>query len=398
MQRIPMLLQKRNVDVRVRLFYWGDLSKGVLYDYLTTANIPFTALHFGETNQNIRWLLQQIQHSDPDVVIADNVVPALLCAGWLRDRGIPTVAILRSDDAFYHGVIECFIPGPKASRVSAAVCVSEYLAEVITVRQDHGVEVRRIPSGTPIPVHRKTPDFSIFRAAYVGRLVQEQKRILETVGALTRVCKEVENVEVTIIGDGPERAEIQRLVSQTGSAVRLAGRLEPLAVQQKLLDSHVVVLLSDYEGTPTAVMEAMACGVVPVCLQMRSGISELVEHDVTGVIVQDRGDDFVAAIRRLRNDQALWQRLSAAARQRVSSHFSSDHCADKWAELLLELHRNATPRKPLRIPSNLKLPPVHPALAREDHRSQKRAWPKDWLTKARKFAGQVRRSLKGDAQ
>ncbi|WP_371821102.1 glycosyltransferase [Chloracidobacterium sp. D] len=42
------------------------------------------------------------------------------------------------------------------------------------------------------------------------------------------------------------------------------------------------VLLSDYEGLPIALMEAMATGLVPICTAMRSGIGQLVVDGVTG--------------------------------------------------------------------------------------------------------------------
>ena len=55
-------------------------------------------------------------------------------------------------------------------------------------------------------------------------------------------------------------------------------------------------------GLPIALIEAMACGVVPICLQTRSGF---VEHGVTGLLVRDRGKDFIAAVQRLRQEPLL---------------------------------------------------------------------------------------------
>jgi hypothetical protein len=132
--------------------------------------------------------------------------------------------------------------------------------------------------------------------------------------------------------------------------------------------SHVVVLLSDYEGLPVAFMEAMACGLVPITLRMQSAIDELVEDEVTGLVVDDRGDSFVAAVRRVREEPGLWARLSRAARARVEQEFSIQIVTQRWIELFHDLVRDAGPRKTIAIPRHITLPPVHPDLAREDTR------------------------------
>ena len=98
-------------------------------------------------------------------------------------------------------------------------------------------------------------------------------------------------------------------------------------------EAHVLVLLSDFEGLPIALMEGMACGLVPVCFKMRSGIPELVEDGVTGLLVSDRGDEFVRAIARLHNDRNLWERLSLSARSRIAADYSLNACAEKWMDL-----------------------------------------------------------------
>jgi glycosyltransferase involved in cell wall biosynthesis len=59
---------------------------------------------------------------------------------------------------------------------------------------------------------------------------------------------------------------------------------------QQLIEHNILILLSDYEGTPGAVMDGMACGLVPVCTDISGGVQELVIPDQTGLLVRDRGD------------------------------------------------------------------------------------------------------------
>jgi glycosyltransferase involved in cell wall biosynthesis len=277
------------------------------------------------------------------------------------------------------------------------VCVSRELESQLKDRRPGGTVVERIGCGVPVPPRTVTRLKEVLRVGYVGRLAEEQKRISEVTEAFCRVAREISDVECVLYGDGPERSVVERLLASKGAnlPVRLAGRIDSQHIQEHLLECDVIVLLSDYEGLPIALMEGMACGCVPVCLEMRSGIPELVEHETTGLLVKDRGQGFVAAIRRLHEEPGLWERLSAGARARIEAGHSSEASADRWAELIRKLHADAVERRPIRLPRRLGLSPVHPALASADVR---RVGPPPfvrWYRRSRIAAGRWRRKLLG---
>jgi glycosyltransferase involved in cell wall biosynthesis len=75
------------------------------------------------------------------------------------------------------------------------------------------------------------------------------------------------------------------------------------------------------EGIPVVLMEAMASG-VPVIASDLSGIPELVEDDVTGLLAPPRDSTAIAAaLGRLHGDETLRRRLGAAGRERVERDF-----------------------------------------------------------------------------
>ncbi|MGH7859515.1 MAG: glycosyltransferase family 4 protein, partial [Candidatus Binatia bacterium] len=194
---------------------------------------------------------------------------------------------------------------------------------------------------------------------------------------LQRTAAALPGVEGVLFGDGPERSRVEALLRERpGVRVRLAGRLPSEAVGPALAECQAVALLSDYEGLPIAVLEAMSVGVVPVCLATRSGVEELIEDGRTGLLVGDRDADFTHAIARLRADPDLWLRLSEAARQRVAQEFSIERNVTGWLELCEELASASRPRA-IREPARIDLPPIHPDLAREDER-RRPAWRR-WL-------------------
>src|SRR5690606_12544547 len=181
----------------------------------------------------------------------------------LTRAGIPAVGILHSDDPYYEKIRREFVLGPPGNRVSDMVCVSEYLARTASDAPT-ATRIHFIPYGVPIPERIARPPAGRLRLIYVGRLVEEQKHILEVTRALCRVVREVENTEAILYGNGPDRSRVERRLRQegVGERVRLGGQVDNADMQAAILDAHILVLLSDYEGLFIALLEGMACGLV----------------------------------------------------------------------------------------------------------------------------------------
>jgi len=152
-------------------------------------------------------------------------------------------------------------------------------------------------------------------------------------------------VRCTIIGVEEERAELLgRRVAAAGlqESVALLGP-RPLAdVYQAMFSADVFVLLSEIEvdgrrdGFPTVILEAMAMA-LPVVATWISGIPELVEDQVTGILVPERNPAAArAALQRLHDDPALRLEMGTAGRERVGRLFGLDQAADGVARLLSE--------------------------------------------------------------
>lgn len=111
-----------------------------------------------------------------------------------------------------------------------------------------------------------------------------------------------------------------------------------------LYSSRVFALPTrDVEGSPTAIIEAMAIG-LPVVAYDIGGISEIIVSGVNGVLIQPGADaDFAAALVQLLTDEALNLRLGQEARKTIQAKFSLERCASQhtclWQGLVA-----ATPR------------------------------------------------------
>jgi glycosyltransferase involved in cell wall biosynthesis len=309
----------------------------------------------------VRSCLKLLEESQPDVYVPNCIVPAYFAAGYARRSGISTIGVLHSDDPVYWGVVDEFINGRPEFRLSAVVPVSSFIeSEVTSMAAAQGVTVCRIGYGVPIPEGSAALPQSTFRVIYVGRLEEEQKRISDVVSALCGVARRIPNLEAWIVGEGRARNEVVRLIQQNemGARVQFLGWINNANIYEVLVQCHALILLSDYEGLPISMLEAMAAGVVPICLDMRSGIRDVIQHGVNGLIVEDREEDFFAAVKTLERNVAKWQQISIAARETIRQHYSIKICAGQWVDLLQRLER--TTIKAFSAPWRLRLPPPNP--------------------------------------
>ena len=96
----------------------------------------------------------------------------------------------------------------------------------------------------------------------------------------------------------------------------------------------VFVLLSETEGDPVSVLEAMACGLPCVCTDV-GGLSRLIQQGVSGYLVpRGRFDLAVSHIVELLDDHELCVRMGAAGREFVQSHRSVDSTMSRYVEVL----------------------------------------------------------------
>lgn len=363
LQRLLPLLQKAGIELEVHVMALGG-KPGTNCAIFEQQGIPIRWIPFQwHLPQAVRSLLQLLEDSQPDIYIPNCIVPAYFAAGYARRAGIPTVGVLHADNPFHWGIVDEFIAGHPDFRVSAVVPVSRFLeAQISSITAALGVMVRRIGYCVEIPARPAELSGPVFRLIYVGRLVEEQKRVTDVTNALCSVARHVADLEAWIVGEGAARGAVEEIIRETGmdTRVHLLGRVDNAHIYEVLAQCHGLVLLSDYEGLPVSMLEAMATGVVPICLDTRSGVREAIEHEVNGLIVKDRASDFFAAVKDLQGDPVKWRKLSLAARDTVRRRFSIDGCAHQWVDLLHELNRQGSVRSDFRAPWLLRLPPPNP--------------------------------------
>ncbi len=170
----------------------------------------------------------------------------------------------------------------------------------------------------------------------VGTLA-EHKRPDEAIRAFAILRERLPGAKLRIVGDGPLRPKLKQLIQglNLSDAVELLGRRED--IPELLASSHLLWHLSQSEGLPLVIAEAMATGLPVVGTDVR-GISEVVVDGVTGFRVPS-GNAAVVKEKsyQLLSDQNLFMSFSNKGRKVVETYFNKEIMVKLHADLLLEV-------------------------------------------------------------
>jgi L-malate glycosyltransferase len=179
-----------------------------------------------------------------------------------------------------------------------------------------------------------------FHLIAVGRLVP-RKGFDVLIRALARLPEEV---ELLLVGDGPEEQALRRLAAQNGVSgrVRLLGFQPRGAIHRLLRMADCFVLSSWHEGLGIVVQEAMDAG-LPVIATNNGGQVDLIKQERNGLLVEPGNEESLAdAIRRLHADPALARSMGRNNLEDVSSLYM-DLNQELYLTVFSELDRSTRP-------------------------------------------------------
>jgi glycosyltransferase involved in cell wall biosynthesis len=168
----------------------------------------------------------------------------------------------------------------------------------------------------------------------VGRLV-EQKGLDILLRAWSVAVPSLPGWRLAMVGDGPLRPELQALARQLGveACTDWLGHLDdPVPLMRAC---EFFVMTSHFEGTPNALLEAMACGLPAVVTDSSPGPKELVgPHESAGLIVPAGDVEATAtSIVRLAREDMLRVKCGRIARRRANE-YAVNRAIEVWCSLL----------------------------------------------------------------
>jgi glycosyltransferase involved in cell wall biosynthesis len=246
-----------------------------------------------------------------------------------RLMGVPVVVAHEHSWSFARNVLRYAIDRELVGR-GADVLVAVSHADRARMIELEGIpswKVRVIPNRiVPLPLPRLDlrAELGLTETApVIGTLtvLRPEKALDVLIEAAALLTREFPDLSVLIAGAGPEEERLRSRIRQHGleRTVRLIG-FRP-NVEDVLASVDVAIFSSDREGSPLAVMEAMAAG-KPIVATRVGGIPALVKHEQHALLAPRRDASALAeAVTRLLRDRELRERLGRNARERQRRDF-----------------------------------------------------------------------------
>ena len=279
-------------------------------------------------------IARQLVNGNYRVIFLNNAYAAQTALNILPDN-VVAIPVLHGDiDLVY----QKYCANPTAWNVAVAVSPK---VQSEAQRRVPNRPVLFIPNGVHLPSveawqQRRRFGYPL-KLAYIGRLDHEMKGIFFLPDILDGCLNRGMDVQLTVAGDGPDGDALIQAFKERGSHQRVVflGKITIEQVYKTYLDAHVMLMPSFSEGLPTVLLEAQACGCVPIASFLREITDVVVTDRETGLLV-DIGDveGFVNAIAELYHHPDRWNQCSTAAHERSVGEFSVEAMGQSYQRLI----------------------------------------------------------------
>jgi glycosyltransferase involved in cell wall biosynthesis len=346
-----------------RVFIGGT---GPVLDFLAKANVPYTSIASMQRNvqpmrdlKAFKELKAAIAAFDPDLISTHTSKAGMLGRLVSRDLGIPSLFTAHGWN-FAEGVH----PLARAGRIQLEKLAAHWCERIITVSEcdrQLALQFRVAPVDKVITIHNGMPELKSAdlranpanqpaRIVMIARFEQQKdhETLLAALGALKHLPWQLE-----LIGDGPNAAKIKARIAELGIAARVELPGACNDVSNRLARAQIFALISNWEGLPRSIIEAMRAG-LPVVASDVGGVRELVDDGRTGFMVS-RSDAKALEFKlgQLISNPEMRLQMGHLSRLRYEQQFTFERMVEKTFGIYEEIissvpnrnRRDASPRQ-----------------------------------------------------
>ncbi len=327
-----------------KLCYDGGIIPNIKKSLLAKIQVPFLLL------AEFFYVRKLIKKERVDFIHAHWVIPQGLIASIIKKLyRVPYIATAHAGDIFplKSGFLRFF---GKMALGNADFCTvnSSYTKKsVLGVSRIKNIEI--IPMGVNLSDFNKNKKNRILRRKYnvkgpfllsVGRLA-EKKGIEYLIQAMQPVLKEYPNAKLTIVGDGPERENLENLANNLNlkENVIFVGRVskkglpEYYATADIFIGPSIVTKSGDTEGLGVVFLEAIASGTAVIGSNV-GGIPDIIKDRYTGLLVEQKNPKQLAEkITFLLKNPRIRKRLIKNAQKHINKNYSWKTVAAKFEKI-----------------------------------------------------------------
>ncbi len=295
----------------------------------------------------------------PDVLNMHYLLPTGIAGQWWASRlGIPTVLTLIGMDIYdpYYrpSWVLRHLMRRAARRTDAVTCVSTFVQRIVAREYapmlhapftviPYGVDTKRFcPGLLSGHVRDRYGVWPHEKLVLTVQRLYKRKGVHEFVEAAALVAGECPATKFLIVGEGPERASLERLVLARGlqAKVMFAGAVENQILPLVYAACDLFLFHTFHEGFGIVLLEAMASG-LPVITTAAGGTVDIIRNGENGIVV--RAGDHIALARAaigLLRDDAKRAAIGRKGRKAAVREFDWDIVADKYLDVFLQVRRS----------------------------------------------------------
>jgi colanic acid/amylovoran biosynthesis glycosyltransferase len=305
---------------------FSHIGMGILYRFAAASHLVHIML-----TEKCKHLHVHFAHIPTDIAMYASSI-----------SGIPFSFTGHANDLFERG----WLLKEKVERSKFAVTISEFNRKFLIKHDAPGDKIHIIRCGVDCNsfiTRDDTNSNNVIKIGSMGRMV-DKKGFDTLIQACDLLNREQINFHLEIAGDGPLKDNLKNLTDALGlrSRISFKGPLHHEDVPEWLVEQDIFCLpckkdiKGDMDGIPVVLMEAMLIG-VPVIASRISGIPELIEHNKSGLLI-DQGDSagLAQAIRLICTNHELRRSLIDGGINKVKSDFHLLRNVEQLADLFRE--------------------------------------------------------------
>jgi glycosyltransferase involved in cell wall biosynthesis len=279
------------------------------FEFMGAPVFPALLIRLLRSSKNSIWHLHVGRAFTPEVTLLASKLKDHPYISHVRVDPIPSSKIGRLILAPYKKLIL----GPVLRHSSIIICLTEDYAKSMEINYSvNKKQIVVIPNATSFDIVKQTSVkmHKPIRIIHVSRLTN-QKNIPLMINAIKSLVERGYNVQLRIIGEGPELDGLKSLTSSLDIVknVKFLGRIEGRKLQSEYVGADAVAQVSLVEAFSTVLLEAMASG-KPLIASDIEGTRSIVKDGYNGLLIDPYSlDSLVSALELLINDESLRVKL-----------------------------------------------------------------------------------------
>ncbi|MDC5850448.1 glycosyltransferase family 4 protein [Vibrio europaeus] len=298
---------------------------------------PSKPASFFQTLKRMFFLRKAVSVESPDVVIGfmhSMFVPLSLC---LIGKRIPVIGSEHIVPEHYKTRLGQYFLFLLSTPFLSQITV---LSESIKKRYLSVIRNKMVVMPNPVKQPNRVSTTAVLapnRLLTVGRL-EEQKDHKTLIQAFSLIAERFPDWHLKIVGEGALENDIRKLINdlEVNERVVLSGFTSNIDLEYR--EADIFVIPSRYEALGLVTAEAMSHGLPSVGFIDCPGTNEIIEHRVTGILVEpesDRAKALADEMQSLMSNESLRKQLGQKAKLNIQGKYSLSVIAKKWEKLLL---------------------------------------------------------------